>query len=64
MLLFYFAIICRCFCHYLHEAVIIIIIINMNTLIITFIITNLHVFYFSTCCYHYFVHLHEFLYCS
>ena len=62
MLLFYFAIICRCFCHYLHEVVIIIIIIN--TFIITFIITNLHVFYFSTCCYHYFVHLQEFLYCS
>lgn len=65
LLPFYFAIICCCFCHYLHEAVIIIIIININTFIITFIITNLHVFYFSTCCYHYFVHLHvEFLYCS
>ena len=64
LLLFYFAIICCCFCHYLHEAVIIIIIIiiNINNFIITFIIINLHVL--STCCYQYFVHLHEFLYCS
>ena len=49
-------------CHYLHQAVIIIVIININTIIITFIMINS--FYFHTCCYHYFVHLHEFLFCS
>ena len=40
-----------CSCHY-HA-----VIINIKTIIITFII--IYLFYFSTCCYHYFVHLHD-----